>query len=181
MVFASNFDGRLFILKFNENLDVPIPDSDADGIRDLCDNCPTTPNPLQTDDDFDGIGDVCGAPLQVTIDDELAANTVVRWIYSSSPLITGYDVYLARLDDSALICGIPNEQPVWTPAHKVNSAQVTVGEYTFTDLVDGAVYAIGVAVHFNEGSPIISRAKIFRYGVPHTPNWNNNYTNTDQI
>jgi len=34
-------------------------DSDGDGINDLCDNCPTVPNPGQADFDGDGIGDVC--------------------------------------------------------------------------------------------------------------------------
>ena len=37
----------------------PPVDSDADGIPDTEDNCPTIPNPTQTDTDDDGIGDVC--------------------------------------------------------------------------------------------------------------------------
>ncbi len=35
------------------------PDSDHDGIPDMCDNCPGTPNPSQVDSDFDGVGDEC--------------------------------------------------------------------------------------------------------------------------
>lgn len=37
------------------------PDSDADGFRDACDNCPNDANADQADGDFDGIGDVCDA------------------------------------------------------------------------------------------------------------------------
>jgi hypothetical protein len=34
-------------------------DTDGDGIDDNCDNCPTVPNPDQTDSDLDGYGDAC--------------------------------------------------------------------------------------------------------------------------
>jgi len=34
-------------------------DADSDGVPDLYDNCPTTPNPLQADCDADNRGDVC--------------------------------------------------------------------------------------------------------------------------
>ena len=35
------------------------PDTDADGITDACDICPSASNPGQTDDDHDGRGDAC--------------------------------------------------------------------------------------------------------------------------
>lgn len=34
-------------------------DTDEDGLRDDCDNCPGVPNPLQDDGDHDCVGDVC--------------------------------------------------------------------------------------------------------------------------
>lgn len=37
----------------------PVNDTDADGIPDSNDNCPTVPNPNQQDSDGDGIGDAC--------------------------------------------------------------------------------------------------------------------------
>lgn len=42
-------------------------DEDADGRDDNCDNCPTVPNNLQENDDFDTIGDVCEAKQNPTL------------------------------------------------------------------------------------------------------------------
>jgi len=39
--------------------DVNLIDSDRDGIPDVDDNCPHTPNPDQADLDGDGVGDAC--------------------------------------------------------------------------------------------------------------------------
>jgi len=38
------------------------PDEDDDGIADVQDNCPTTPNKDQQDVDGNGIGDACDPP-----------------------------------------------------------------------------------------------------------------------
>jgi Tol biopolymer transport system component len=41
----------------------PVRDLDDDGVPDELDNCPTTPNPLQTDSDGDATGDACDAAM----------------------------------------------------------------------------------------------------------------------
>ncbi|MBW3583932.1 MAG: thrombospondin type 3 repeat-containing protein [Euryarchaeota archaeon] len=47
---------------FCEGVEDPDPtDSDGDGVRDVCDNCPFVANVDQTDSDGDGRGDVCDA------------------------------------------------------------------------------------------------------------------------
>jgi len=43
-----------------------LPDTDGDGIADLCDNCPTVFNPAQTDADNDKVGDDCDNCLGVS-------------------------------------------------------------------------------------------------------------------
>ncbi|HKJ13798.1 MAG TPA: thrombospondin type 3 repeat-containing protein [Desulfobulbales bacterium] len=36
-----------------------VTDTDDDGYKDLCDNCPNKPNADQADSDYDGVGDAC--------------------------------------------------------------------------------------------------------------------------
>jgi len=38
---------------------IPLPDADGDGLPDTADNCPALANPEQSDQDTDGLGDVC--------------------------------------------------------------------------------------------------------------------------
>jgi hypothetical protein len=46
-------------------VDLHVGDSDGDGVADSEDNCPSVPNPDQTDTDGDGVGDVCDRCLTV--------------------------------------------------------------------------------------------------------------------
>jgi len=45
-----------------------IVDTDGDGVPDGSDNCPSTPNPTQSDCDDDGIGDACDDPCPIDTD-----------------------------------------------------------------------------------------------------------------
>ncbi|MEW5873761.1 MAG: choice-of-anchor B family protein [Candidatus Zixiibacteriota bacterium] len=64
--------GRIVISDMQTGLYVlEMADADADGIYDVTDNCPATPNPDQTDTDSDGIGDACepcDCPFLVDLD-----------------------------------------------------------------------------------------------------------------
>ena len=43
------------------------PDTDSDGIVDICDNCSSRANPGQTDGDQDGFGDACDCDYSVSL------------------------------------------------------------------------------------------------------------------
>lgn len=48
-----------------------LPDGDGDGVCDVLDNCPTVPNPDQSDVDGDSYGDACDGPFDVDHDGDV--------------------------------------------------------------------------------------------------------------
>jgi hypothetical protein len=88
-------------------------DSDADGVHDLCDNCPFVYNPSQSDFDHDGEGDACdlndGLILIYGTDDK----SDIEWQQETGP--TSWNVYtgdLATLRSTGVYTQIPGSNPL---------------------------------------------------------------------
>ena len=84
-------------------------DTDQDGVIDSEDNCPTEWNPLQRDDDNDGIGDICDNKYIVTSIDENAPIGYVHDLSGFLPndatnlqLISGNDNNVFNVDQLSL-------------------------------------------------------------------------------
>ena len=66
-------------------------DSDADGIRDSVDNCPSVANPSQADSDLDGVGDDCdncpliGNPDQIDADSDARGDACDNCLVVANP------------------------------------------------------------------------------------------------
>ena len=83
--FDSIFDGAVF----DAQVAVDQSDSDADGIVNICDNCPGTPNAAQTDTDGDGLGDVCDPDSD--IDGDTVLNALDNCPTTANPTQTDTD------------------------------------------------------------------------------------------
>ena len=57
------------------------PDTDGDGLWDPVDNCPTVPNPDQTDSDGEGLGDACDpCPSEVDCDGDQFSDYIELYV-----------------------------------------------------------------------------------------------------
>merc|ERR1740123_400465 len=80
-----------------------IPDTDGDGIPDIFDNCISISNPVQTDNDKDGVGNACdddidgdGTPNDIDIDDD-------ELYYADPPLGFVNDSVIDAVDSCPLV------------------------------------------------------------------------------
>jgi len=90
------------------------PDMDADGVGDACDNCPSVPDPSQSDSDGDAIGDPCDCapmtpgtpvpgPLGNTVmvgHDPGSGLTMVTW--TAIPVATHYNAYIGTIPPNGM-------------------------------------------------------------------------------
>jgi len=95
------------------------PDSDGDGIGDLCDNCPNVYNPDQEDLDGDGIGDICQPNLDPV---EADSADVITLVTADLDLDTYTDVvYVGETGTGLFVSWGVKEEPPNLPVGETDS------------------------------------------------------------
>ena len=82
----SSYEASAFVVTSTDPCywDTSLPDPDADGIADSCDNCPTAYNPSQNDSDGDGAGDACD-PVCLDFQRGVGGDVIDSWTNSGQP------------------------------------------------------------------------------------------------
>ncbi len=125
---------------------------------------------------------IISPPPQPVLDDKLSSEPLMSWLFSGSPSVESYDVYLAMAPDSAVACQyILVDTPQFVPENII--ANVATDTFRLTDLQDGKWYAAAVAVHPAPDSVTpISEPVVFQYGIPKAPRWDSAmFRNKDQL
>ncbi len=125
---------------------------------------------------------VVAAPPKPTLDDKNSEEPLMSWLFSANPSVEGYDIYLAKAPDSAVLCQYALiDTPLFVPENII--ATVATDTFRLTGLEDGAWYSVAVSVHpLPDSSAPISEKIVFQYGVPHAPTWDSAmFLNEDQL
>jgi hypothetical protein len=109
------------------------PDDDGDGIADTVDNCPIVANPLQEDDDRDGIGNAC--------DSEFNSDQATAWLQADAAVVVSMLAVLNPPGVNGLIAKLTGNGSV---LEKVSTAvsQFAAGEIndsTYVSRLDAAL------------------------------------------
>ncbi len=80
-------------------------DSDGDGVLNAADNCPYTFNPDQSDQDGDGVGDVCEDPRITSQPSNQSVNAGATVIFSTAAVGTAPFTYQWQKNNTNLVNG----------------------------------------------------------------------------
>ena len=116
-------------------------DSDFDGVGDACDNCPEAPNPGQEDSNSDGIGDACDN-ASPAIDDQAFSVHEHATVGTVIGIVVAADPDVGDTLSFAIIGGDPGG----TFAIDANTGQITVADGTFLDYETAPTYPLTVQV-----------------------------------